>query len=129
MLVSLAVKNGTGRGALPFGGGVCCVWLILLACFLLFYFLDTQNEHMFVAVEAGSELPMWQPPEMYSCTHKCKGRCWSALSTLWELSGEWWCGHCQSRATNKSALIRDELRLSITKVAHGKVIYLDKSGF
>ena len=26
-----------------------------------FHFLDTQNEHMFVVVEAGDELPVWQP--------------------------------------------------------------------
>lgn len=32
------------------------VWLILLGCFLLPYFLDTRKEHMFVVLEAGDEL-------------------------------------------------------------------------
>ena len=60
MLLSLAVKNETSREGLPFGD-VCYVWLILLACFFLFYFLDTQKEHMFVVLEAEDELPVWQP--------------------------------------------------------------------
>lgn len=61
VLVSLAVKNGTGGGALSFGWHVCWVWLILLGRFLRPYFLDTQREHMFAVLEAGDELPVWQP--------------------------------------------------------------------
>ena len=122
--MSLAVKNETVLWV-----RYLCVWSTLVGCFLLPYFLVTQKEHVFVVLEAGDELPVWQPSSNVFCTHCRKGRCWPALSQPFRNFGKWWCGHCQSGTINKSALIRDKLRLRKLKFTHGKIICLDKSGF